>query len=407
VGIKAVLNLDAWIRDAFRQNMPYDEVARQVVSARGSTFRDGAVTVFRDRRDPDEVAPMVSQLFLGIRLECAKCHHHPFEVWGQDDFYGFAAYFARIGRKGTGLSPPISGSEEIMFTAKEGSVKHPLTGATMAPKPLYGSAPPADDPQTDPRDVLAGWLTAPENPYFARVIANRVWTDLLVRGLVEPVDDLRATNPPSNAALLDALAEDFRSHGYDLKHLIRTIMNSYVYGLSSLPNERNGPDLRNYSHHYRQRERAEVLLDAVVDITEVPESFDAAPPRSRAAAIWTHRIPSLFLDAFGRPDPNQDPPCERIDDPSVVQTLHLMNSPALHAKLTNNKGRVERMATGQLQPEVIVEDLFLLTYCRYPTTEERSAALGLFENTEAPARRQAVEDLLWALLNSAEFVFKD
>ncbi|HEV3121659.1 MAG TPA: DUF1549 domain-containing protein [Isosphaeraceae bacterium] len=406
VGIKAVLNLDAWVRDAFRHNMPYDEFVRQLVAARGSTFRDGAATVFRDRRAPDEAAPMISQLFLGIRLECAKCHHHPFEVWGQDDFYGFAAYFSRIGRKGTGLSPPISGSEEILFTAKSGQVKHPLTDKVVPPKPLFGTAKEATDPAAEPREVLAGWITAPENPFFGRVIANRVWTDLMVRGLVEPVDDLRATNPASNAPLLEALAEDFRRHGHDLKHLIRTIMTSYVYGLSSTPDERNSADLRNYSRHYRQRLRAEVLLDAVIDITEVPEKFDAAPPRSRADTIWTHRVPSLFLDTFGRPDPNQDPPCERNDDTSMVQALHLMNAPTLQEKLSSDIGRVKRLAESDMAADKVVEELYLLTYCRYPTEDERSVALELFESGAANSR-QAIEDLLWALLNSPEFVFKD
>ncbi|MBX6311917.1 MAG: DUF1549 domain-containing protein, partial [Isosphaeraceae bacterium] len=302
VGIKAVLNLDGWVRDAFRRNLPYDQFVRAIVTAKGSTFRDGAAVVFRDRREPEEVATMISQLFLGIRLECAKCHHHPFESWSQDDFYGFAAYFARIGRKGTGLSPPISGSEEMVFTAKAGTVKHPLTGQVVPPKPLFGSAPAADDPDTDPRAVLADWMTTPENPYFARVIVNRVWADLMGRGIVDPVDDLRATNPPSNGPLLDALADDFRRSGFDLKHLIRTILNSHVYGLSSEPSERNIADTRNFSRHYRQRLRAEVLLDAISDITEVPESFEAAPPGTRALAIWTHRTPSLFLDTFGRPD---------------------------------------------------------------------------------------------------------
>ena len=347
VGIKAVLNLDAWIRDAFRRNLPYDQFVRAIVTAQGSTFAQGPATIFRDRREPDEIAPMVSQLFLGIRLECAKCHHHPFESWDQAQFYEFAAYFARVGRKGTGLSPPISGGEEIVYTAKSGSVKHPLTGATLAPKPLFGSAPVSDDPDADPREALARWMIAPENPYFARVIVNRVWADLMGRGIVEPVDDLRATNPPSNGPLLDALADDFRRHGYDLKHLIRTILTSSVYALSSEPNERNVADTRNFSRHYRQRLRAEVLLDAISDMTGVPETFAAAPPGSRATAIWTHRAPSLFLDTFGRPDPNQDPPCERTSDTSVVQALHLMNSPDLHKKVTSDAGRAARLARGQ------------------------------------------------------------
>ena len=406
VGIKAVLNLDGWIRDAFRSNMPYDRFVHAIVTARGSTFEQGPATIFRDRREPEEIAPMVSQLFLGIRLECAKCHHHPFESWDQAQFYEFAAYFARVGRKGTGLSPPISGSEEIVYTAKSGSVKHPLTGNTLAPRALFGSAPLSDDPDSDPREALARWMIAPENPYFAKVIVNRVWAEIFDRGIVDPVDDLRTTNPPSNGPLLDALADDFRRHGYDLKHLIGTILSSEVYSLSSEPNDRNIADTRNFSRHYRQRLRAEVLLDAISDVTGVPDSFAAAPAGSRAAAIWTHRVPSLFLDTFGRPDPNQDPPCERTGDTSVVQALHLMNAPELHKKVTSDAGRAARLAGGKNLPRAIVEELYLLTYSRLPTDEETAVGVSLFAGP-TNGRRAAVEDLLWALLNSAEFVFKD
>jgi hypothetical protein len=406
VGIKAVLNLDGWIRDAFRRNLPYDRFVYEIVTARGSTFEQGPATIFRDRREPEEIAPLVSQLFLGIRLECAKCHHHPFESWGQAQFYEFAAFFARIGRKGTGLSPPISGSEEIIYTAKSGSVKHPLTGIVLGPRALYGSAAVSDDPDSDPREALARWMIAPENPYFARVIVNRVWAEIMGRGIVDPVDDLRATNPPSNGPLLDALADDFRRHGYDLKHLIGTILASSVYALSSEPNDRNVADTRNFSRHYRQRLRAEVLLDAISDVTGVPDTFAAAPPGSRASAIWTHRVPSLFLDTFGRPDPNQDPPCERTGDTSVVQALHLMNAPELHRKVTSDAGRAARLAGGKQPPRAIVEELYLLAYARRPTDEELAVGVSLFEGPKVD-RRAAVEDLLWALVNSAEFVFKD
>lgn len=406
VGIKAVFNLDGWIRDAFRRNIAYDEFVRQIVMAEGSTFGEGPSTIFRDRREPIEIAPVVSQLFLGIRLECAKCHHHPFESWGQEQFYEFAAFFARVGRKGTGLSPPISGGEEIVFTAKSGSVTHPLTGKVLAPRPLFGSAPIDGDPEADPRAALARWMTAPTNPFFARVMVNRVWAELMGRGIVDPVDDIRATNPPSNAPLLDALADDFRVHGYDIKHLIRTIMASSVYGLSSEPNERNVGDTRNFSRHYRQRLRAEVLLDAVSDVTGVPDTFDAAPPRSRAVATWTNRVPSLFLDTFGRPDANQDPPCERTTDTAVVQALHLMNAPGIHKKLTSDEGRVAGLAKGDKTPRAIVEELYLLTYSRLPTDGERQVSEALFSDPKID-RRGAVEDLLWALLNAPEFVFKD
>ncbi len=405
VGIKATLSLDAWLRDAFRQNMPYDQMVRRLVTAEGSTWRNGAATLFRDRRQPDEIATMVSQLFLGVRLECAKCHHHPFEVWGQDDFYGLAAYFARVGRKGTGLSPPISGGEEIVLTVPSGTVKHGRTGEPVEPKPLFGQTPPCG-PDEDPRDVLVDWMVADEEGYFAQVAANRIWAAIMGRGLVDPVDDLRATNPPTNAPLLEALAGELRRVEYDQKKLIRTIMASYVYQLSSLPGERNSADTRNYSRHYRQRLRAEVLLDAVCDVTGVPESFDAMPPDARAVELWTTRIGSLFLDAFGRPDPNQDPPCERIADSTVVQTLHMMNAPRIHEKVVSDSGRAAELATSERAPAEIAEELYLAAYARYPTDDERAAIVPLFGEDSA-SRRQATEDLMWALLNTPEFLFKD
>jgi hypothetical protein len=238
------------------------------------------------------------------------------------------------------------------------------------------------------------------------VIVNRVWAEIMGRGIVDPVDDLRATNPPSNGPWLDSLADDFRRHGYDLKHLIGTILSSSVYALGSEPNDRNVADTRNFSRHYRQRLRAEVLLDAISDVTGVPDTFAAAPPGSRAAAIWTHRVPSLFLDTFGRPDPNQDPPCERTGDTSVVQALHLMNAPELHRKVTSDAGRAARLAAGPQPPRAIVEELYLLAYARRPTDEELAVGVSLFEGPNAD-RRAAVEDLMWALVNSAEFVFKD
>jgi hypothetical protein len=226
------------------------------------------------------------------------------------------------------------------------------------------------------------------------------------RGIVDPVDDLRATNPPSNAPLLAALSHEFRRQGYDQKKLLRAIMTSQVYGLSSLPNDRNVADTRNYSRHYRQRLRAEVLLDAVCDITQVPEEFDAMPEGSRAAEIWTHRVSSLFLDSFGRPNPNEDPPCERTTDSTVVQILHLMNSPGLHAKVTSDAGRAAQLAASGKTPREIVEELYLLVYSRFPSTEESELALGIFKDG-ASERRKATEDLLWALINTPEFVFKD
>jgi hypothetical protein len=405
VGIKATLNFDAWLRDQFRRNRPYDEFVRELLAANGSTFRDGATVFYRNRRDPAELAPMVSQLFLGVRLDCAKCHQHPSERWGQRDFYSFAAFFARIGRKGTGISAPISGSEEIIYPGDKGSVKHPLTGEALPPTPLLGE--PAEVPaDADPRRTLADWVTGPGNPYFAKAIVNRVWADLMGRGLVEPVDDLRDTNPPTNPALLDALAADFRADGHDLKKLIRRIATSYVYGLSSLPDGRNAADTRNYSRHLRKRPRAEVLLDAVSDVTGVPERFDAVPPGSRAVEAWTVRLDSKFLDSFGRPDPNQDPPCERTADTTVVQALHLMNAPGLNTKITADGGRAAALATSRKSPAEIAEELYLTAYGRFPTPAESAACAARFEKPKAD-RRAAVEDLMWALVNSPEFLFGD
>lgn len=404
-GIKATYNLDAWLREKFRANTPYDQFVREIITAKGSTFRDGAAVVFRNRRAPDEITTQMSQLFLGIRLDCARCHHHPFEVYSQDDFYSLAAYFGRIGRKGQGISAPISGGEEMIFNAGRGDVKHPVTGQVLPPRPLFGKAREIE-PEGDPREVLADWMTAPENPFFARVIVNRVWADLMGRGIVDPVDDLRATNPPSNGPLLDALAKDFREQGYDLKKLLRRIMTSHVYGLSSRPTERNAADTRNYSRHYRQRLRAEVLLDAVCDVTGVPETFSAMPAGSRATQLWTFRSQSVFLDSFGRPDPNQDPPCERTSETTVVQALHLMNSPNVQRKITSDTGRAAILAAQAKTDDGMIEELYLACYSRLPDDGERAACRKIIGKAGA-TRRQAAEDILWALVNTPEFFVKD
>ncbi len=412
VGIKATYNLDQWLRRSFRENKSYDQFVRELIASKGSTFTNGAVVMYRDRRDPAELTTLVSQLFLGVRLDCAKCHHHPFEVYSQDDFYSFAAFFGRIGRKGQGISAPISGGEEVVYLGtgtggrrNGGVVKHPLTGKEMTPTPLLGKSLDID-PDTDPRDILAQWVTAPENPYFAKVIVNRVWADLMGRGFVDPVDDLRATNPPSNPELLDALAKDFRKNKCDMKALIRSICLSHAYGLSTTPNDRNQADLRNYSRHYRQRLRAEVLLDMVSDITGVPEKFDAMPLGSRAMEVWTARSGSVFLDSFGRPDPNQDPPCERTSDTTVVQALHLMNSPNLYKKVTSDDGRCATLAKSTKTNAELIDEFYLLAYSRNPTDTERAAALKRFDKKGA-TRRSVTEDLMWALINTPEFVFND
>lgn len=405
VGIKNVISYDQWIRKQFRQNRPYDQFVRDLITAKGSTWENGATVLFRDRREPAEMTTLVCQLFLGIRLECAKCHHHPFEKWGQDDFYSLAAYFARTSFDGVGLSPPISGGEELIVTAASGSVTHPLTGAVLPARPLFGEAPKVGT-EDDPREALAAWITSEKNPYFAQVITNRVWADLMGRGIVDPVDDLRGTNPPTNPELLEALAKDFRAQGCDLKKLLKRICSSEVYALSSLPTDRNKSDRQNYSRHYRSRLRAEVVLDAVLDVTGGSEQRSAMPAESHANQIWTTRISSTFLDTFGRPNPNQDPPCERTPETTVTQALHLMNSPDLHDYVTADKGRAAQLAGSTLSNEQIVEELYLLVYGRFPEPEERGIGKNLFASA-GMSRRQATEDLMWALLNTPEFLFKD
>ena len=405
VGIKAVFNYDHWIREQFRKNRAWDKVVYDLLTAEGSTFENGAVTLFRDRRSPDELTTISSQLFLGIRLECAKCHHHPFEKWGQDDFYSLAAYFARIGRKGRGLSPPISGSEEIVMATTKGDVTHPLTSEIMTPRPLFGTAPEVGE-GTSRREALAAWVTSPKNDYFAQVAANRIWKEMMGRGLVEPVDDLRATNPPANGPLLKALADKLRKQKFDVKKLIKTIALSHVYSLDSVPVQRNVADRRNHSRHYRTQLPAEVLLDAVADVTGTKHSFDALPKGSRANQVWTARVGSVFLDTFGRPDANQDPPCERLPESTVTQALHLMNSPQLHARVANSKGTAAKLAAGKQSVDEIVEELYLLCYSRPPRDNEREIGRRFFTR-DGSDRRKATEDLMWALINTPEFVFGD
>jgi len=405
VGIKAVLNYDNWIRDQFREGIPYDEFVRRVITARGSTWQNGVATLYRDRRDPEEITTMVSQLFLGIRLDCAKCHHHPFEKWSQQDFYQFAGYFAQVGRKGTGLSPPISGGEEIVFFSGSGSVKHPVTGETLQPKPLFGQLDDVEAGQ-DPREALAQWVTSPENDYFAKVQVNRIWAALMGRGIVEPVDDLRSTNPPTHPELFDALAEHFKSTGYDVKALIRTIALSRAYAADSTPNDSNVSDRINYSRHYRHPLRAETLLDAIADLTETPSNFSGMPDGSRASQVWTHRVRSMFLDTFGRPDENQDPPCERINESTVTQSLHLMNDRDIDSRIRNDKGRAARLAASDLSAQSVVEELYLAAFSRLPTSDESTYAATLI-NSAGAERRGVIEDLLWAMINSPEFTIQN
>jgi Tfp pilus assembly protein PilN len=403
VGVKPVYLLDSWLRDSFRRNKPYDQMVRELLTAQGSTHEHGPVAIFRDKRDPVDASGFVSQIFLGVRLDCAKCHHHPSEKWTQEDYYQLAAFFGQMKRKGQGISAPISGEPESWWYGGSGEVTHPVTDAVMVPKPPDGPEMPYVQGQ-DPREALVDWMTGSSNPFFAKAIVNRIWAEFMGRGIVEPVDDFRVSNPPTHEALLDWLAADFIAHGYDLKHLMRSIVNSNTYQLSSEPNETNLADTKNYARSLRRRLSAEVLLDAVSDLTGRPDEFSGLPPGSRAVQTWNHKLSSDFLDAFGRPNASQECPCERERKPSVVQALHLMNSTNLQAKLTSSSGRVAQLVKSDLPEPRLVSELYLAAYNRLPSAPELNTALRFF-NTPGSTRQTAAEDLAWALINSAEFVF--
>ena len=404
VGVKPVYLLDDWLRTAFRQNLPYDQMVRELLTAEGSSHEHGPVAVFRDKRDPADMGAFVSQIFLGVRLDCAKCHHHPSEKWGQEDYYSLAAFFAQMKRKGQAISAPISGEVEHWWAGGSGQVTHPVTDAVMTPKPPDGPEMPYVEGQ-DPRQRLLDWMSASDNPFFAKAIVNRVWADFLGRGIVEPVDDFRASNPPTNPELLDWLAQDFAAHGYDLKHLMKTIVLSHTYQLSAEPNAHNLADTKNFSRFQKRRLTAEVLADAVGDLTGVRDTYQGLAPGARAVQTWNHKLRSDFLDAFGRPNASQECPCERERKSSVVQALHLMNSSDLQTKLASKEGRIAKLAADTALPEPkLVTEIYLAAYARLPEAEELQTALRFFSQPGA-TRQTAAEDLAWALINSAEFVF--
>jgi hypothetical protein len=348
---------------------------------------------------------MFSQLFLGVRLDCAKCHHHPSEKWGQDDFYRMAAFFGTVHERGSGISAPISAGNETFYYLPGRTVKHPVTGELMEPRPPDGDGFKIPD-KADPRQALADWMTDAKNPYFAKAVSNRLWAAFFGKGIVDPIDDFRISNPPSNPALLDALGQELIKQKFNLKELMRAILHSHLYQLSTVPNESNKADLRNYSRSYRRRLQAETLADAIADITGVPTSYPGMPPGSRAIQAWSYKIESPTMDAFSRPNSSSDCPCERDTRPSIVQALHLMNSRILEEKLASKDpgARTQRLADSQLSPEEIITDLYLACYSRPPSEEELKIALPTF-TVEGATRRSAIEDILWSLLNSAEFVF--
>jgi Protein of unknown function (DUF1553)/Protein of unknown function (DUF1549) len=415
--IKPMFTLRNWVQASLRNNKPMDQFATELITSRGNTFREGPANFYRLHTGPENLSEAVAGIFLGARLECAKCHHHPFEKWTQDDYYGLAAYFARVGKKDAHEYGPVRGiygSDDDIMVMPTGEVRNPRTGRLMAPTPL-GASQPSDDP-ADRRWALARWLTDPSNPQFARNFVNRHWAHFLGRGLVEPVDDLRDTNPPTNPELLDALARDLISHRYDLRHLLRTIMNSATYQRSSRTVADSTTDTMYYSHYYPKRLRAEPLMDAICSVTGVPEKFPApgdsrpfnhVPAGTRAIAlpaIMSDDVRNYFLDVFDRPQRTFEKcECLRSAQPNLAQVLHLMNGQWLHDKATNPSGRLPALIkAGKSDPEIIVE-LYRAAFSRQPTDDEQYAASKLL--TQAPSREEGLEDLLWTLCNCKEFLF--
>lgn len=400
LGAQGMLAFNLWLRDAFRANKPISTMVDELITAQGSIYTNGPANYFRVATGPDDLAETTAQVFMGVRLQCAKCHHHPFEAYGQDDYYGLAAYFARIRTKGS-QEFGLFGREQVIYVAKNGEVRQPRTGKTMTPTPLGADA--ADDP-VDRRRALAHWLTESSNPWLARNVVNRYWGYLLGKGLVNPIDDLRETNPPSNPELLDALAKEFVAGGFDLKKLLRLILNSRVYQLSSTPTPDNRLDTTFFTHYRIKRLTAEQLLDAVNQATGTFEKFPLKPAGTRAIALPDTNSPSYFLDTFGRPVRAQACECERASDPTLSQALHLMNGDLVNRKLTQADGRLARLLRDpKLTNPSLVETLYVATFNRYPTPEENEAACQLI--VQAPSRTIGAQDLFWGLLNSKEFLF--
>jgi hypothetical protein len=399
LGEQGMWALYNWMKGSFRENKPFDRFVRELITAQGSTFSNGPANYYRIASSPQELAEATAQLFLGVRLQCAKCHHHPYEALGQDDYYGFAAFFARVGAKGS-QEFGLFGNERVILVHDQGEVANPRTGKVRPPTPLFGK-PAAET--ADRRQALADWLTAPSNAGFARNVANRYVALLLGRGLVEPVDDLRATNPPSNAALLDALAEDFAKNGFDVKHLLRTIMSSRLYQLDSRPTPANAADDHFYSHYHVKRLPAEPLLDALDDATGVRTKFQKVPLGTRAIELPDATYNNYFLTTFGKPRREAVCECERISEPNLAQALHTLNSDILAAKIGSPQGRIGRLLAAKKPAEEIINDLYLAALCRRPTAEERTACRKLLgETSDAKA---FYEDLLWSLVNSKHFLF--
>ena len=402
---KALDAFSLWIREQVEQNTPWDEFARKVILATGNSYQNGAVNFYTLHQDPLDTAETVSMAFMGMAINCARCHDHPLEKWTNNDYYGMANLFSRVRAKGWGGDFRNGDGERDVYVVERGELIQPRLGEPQPPRPLQGE-PVSFESTEDRREHLVAWLTDDENPYFSKAITNRVWANFLGVGIVENVDDLRLTNPPSNQALFDALAVYLESQDYNLKSLMRLILQSDTYQRSSQFIAGNEADERFYSHYYPRRLKAEVLLDAVSQVLDAPTQFAGYDEGTRALQLKDVNISSYFLDAFGRPERLATCECERSDEPSMVQVLHLVNGDTLNQKLAQEKNLIGQLVEQKQTNETIVDSAYLRAFSRFPTQQERIEILTVLSQTPPGERRQVIEDLYWSLLSSREFLFQ-
>ncbi len=390
-----------WIKDMIARNRPYDEFVRGIVAASGEWQEAPAINWYWQMRDDQlhQVVADTAQVFMGLRLQCAKCHHHPYERYSQGDYYGLAGFFMRVGRKSFGEPPPYFSSPRNTFNDV-----NPQTGKVSEPKFLDGDLVKCGELE-DPRQLLVDWLARPDNPYFARALVNRLWGHFFGRGLVDPVDDMRETNPASNPELLDALARDFIEHRFDVKHMIRTLATSSVYGLASEPTAGNRDDRQNFARFYARRMIAEVILDATDQLCGSRSRFNGVASTARAIDLPHENFSSYFLDAFNRPRRESGCECERSASGTLSQVLLLANSDEIENKVADANSRIAGLIKAGQNDADIIDELFLAAYCRPPTADERTKTTGYVTAAGAEKRQAALEDVLWAMLNSKEFSY--
>jgi hypothetical protein len=408
VQVKGTEVYQHWLRRHVEDNTPLDELVRELLTADGSTFRNPPANYYRIAREPTALAESTAQLFFGVRMQCAKCHNHPFERWTQDDYYSLAAFFARVKQKKDPGEPgpnPQTPGAEVIYSDRAGEVTQPRSGKVMAPK-VMGRPAPAIPTGKDRREALAEQVTAADNPFFAKSVVNRIWFHLTGRGIVDPVDDFRESNPSANDELLNALARDFVAHKYDAKYLIRTVMNSRTYQLSAQTNDLNKDDNKYFSHAVTKLLTAEQLLDALCTVTEVPEKYAGLPVGTRAVQLPDGEVNHPFLKTFGQPARELACECEREGDSNLAQALQLINGPTVNEKLRNPANRIGRLLAKKMSDIDVLCELYLATVSRLPVEGEVSAALEHVRKAKPEDQRKAWEDVQWALVNSKEFLFR-